>query len=148
MGKELEEILDDFEKTRLAFSSYRSKKEVVKSALLEYEARFVDLRAELRPHRKFVAAEWQKRDDKAATGIKFRIAIAIHKGEYRDKDTKELIYEKCSINQAEKFASGSDAYREFLDQRSFYKESLVNITDLRNDIDGYINLIKDILKTI
>lgn len=147
MAKELDEILDDFEATRLAFSTYRKQKEVKRNALLEYEARFVDLRSELRPHRKYVAAEWQKRDDKAATGIKFRIAIAIHRGEFKDKEGK-LVYEKCSINQAEKYASGSDKYREFLDQRSFFKESLVNITDLRNDIDGYINLIKDILKTM
>ena len=147
MAKELEQVIDDFENLRDAFSSYRKKKEVKKNALIEYEARFVDLRADLRPHRKQVAAEWQKRDDKAATGIKFRIAVAIHEGRFKN-DKGELIYDECSINQAEKFASGSQAYKEFLDQRSFYKESLVNITDLRNDIDGYINLIKDILKTI
>lgn len=146
MGKELEQVIDDFENLRDAFSSYRKKKEVKKDALIEYEARFVDLRADLRPHRKHVAAEWQKRDDKAATGIKFRIAVAIHEGNFKN-DKGELIYDECSINQAEKFASGSQAYKEFLDQRSFFKESLVNITDLRNDIDGYINLIKDILKT-
>lgn len=147
MGKELEQIIDEFENLRHAFSSYRRTKEVKKDALIEYESRFVDLRTDLRPHRKFVAAEWQKRDDKAATGIKFRIAVAIHEGQFRDENG-ELIYDECSINQAEKFASGSQKYKEFLDQRSFYKESLVNITDLRNDIDGYINLIKDILKTM
>lgn len=147
MGKELDQIIDEFDDLRNAFSSYRKKQEPKKDSLIEFEARFVDLRAELRPHRRYVASEWQKRDDKAATGIKFRIAIAIHEGKFKDKKG-ELIYDECSINQAEKFASGSQAYKEFLDQRSFYKESLVNITDLRNDIDGYINLIKDILKTI
>jgi len=147
MGKELDQIIDEFDDLRNAFSSYRKKQEPNKDSLIEFEARFVDLRAELRPHRRYVAAEWQKRDDKAATGIKFRIAIAIHEGKFKDKKG-ELIYDECSINQAEKFASGSHAYKEFLDQRSFYKESLVNITDLRNDIDGYINLIKDIIKTV
>lgn len=147
MGKELEQIIDEFENLRDAFSSYRKTKEVKKDALIEYEARFVDLKADLRPHRKYVAAEWQKRDDKAATGIKFRIAVAIHEGNFKNEQG-ELIYDECSINQAEKFASGSEAYKEFLSQRSFFKESLVNITDLRNDMDGYINLIKDILKTI
>lgn len=147
MARTLEEIIDDFDAFRVSFNDYRKHKEVLKDTLIEFEARLVDLRADLRPHRKQVAAEWQKRDDKAATGIKFRIAIAIHEGNYTDKEGK-LIYEECSINQAEKFASGSQKYKEFLDQRSFYKESLVNITDLRNDIDGYINLIKDILKTI
>lgn len=147
MGKELEQIIDEFENLRDAFSSYRKTKEVKKDALIEYEARFVDLKADLRPHHKNVVAEWQKRDDKAATGIKFRIAIAIHEGNFKD-EKGELIYDECSINQAEKFASGSEVYKEFLSQRSFFKESLVNINDLRNDMDGYINLIKDILKTI
>lgn len=147
MSRELDEIITDFDSFRESFEDFRKRKEVNKDALIEFEARLVGLRADLRPHRKHVAAEWQKRDDKAATGIKFRIAIAIHEGRFKD-EKGELIYDECSINQAEKFASGSEAYKEFLDQRSFFKESLVNITDLRNDIDGYINLIKDILKTI
>lgn len=147
MGRELEEIIEEFNQFRETFNDYRQKKEVNKNTLIEFESRLVDLRADLRPHRKLIAGEWQKRDDKAATGIKFRIAIAIHEGEYKDKKG-ELIYDPCSINQAEKFASGSESYKKFLDQRSFYKESLVNVTDFRNDIDGYINLIKDMLKTI
>ena len=146
MNRGLDEIIEEFDSFRESFSDYRKRGEQNKDTLVTYEERLVDLRADLRPHRKDVAAEWQKRDDKSATGIKFRIAIAIHRGEYKDEND-ELIYDECSINQAEKFASGSEAYMEFLDQRSFYKESLVNITDLRNDIDGYINLIKDILKT-
>lgn len=147
MNRDLEEIIEDFQSFRESFEDYRKHKEVNKDTLIEFEARLVSLRADLRPHRKEVAAEWQKRDDKAATGIKFRIAIAIHEGTYVNK-AGDLIYDQCSINQAEKFASGSDSYKEFLEQRSFFKESLVNITDLRNDIDGYINLIKDMLKTI
>ena len=146
MNRDLETIIEDFDSFRESFNDYRKNKELNKDTLIEFESRLVDLRADLRPHRKSVAAEWQKRDDKAATGIKFRLAIAIHKGEFKD-EKGELIFDECSINQAEKFASGSEKYREFLDQRSFYKESLINITDLRNDIDGYINLIKDILKT-
>lgn len=147
MSKDLDEIIEEFDSFRESFNDYRRNKDVTKDTLIEFEARLVNLRADLRPHRKEVAAEWQKRDDKAATGIKFRLAIAIHKGEFIDENG-DLIFDECSINQAEKFASGSEKYREFLDQRSFYKESLVNVTDLRNDIDGFINLIKDILKTI
>lgn len=147
MNRDLDTIIEDFDSFRESFIDYRKNKDVNKDTLIEFEARLVDLRADLRPHRKYVAAEWQKRDDKAATGIKFRIAIAINDGNFNDENGKP-IYDCKSINQAEKFASGSDKYREFLDQRSFYKEALVNVTDLRNDIDGYINLIKDILKTI
>ena len=147
MARELETIIEEFDTFRESFNDYRKTKEVKKDTLIEFEARLVDLRADLRPYRKQIAAEWQKRDDKAATGIKFRIAIAINDGTFVDGEGKP-IYDCNSINQAEKFASGSQPYKEFLDQRSFYKESLVNLTDLRNDIDGYINLIKDILKTI
>jgi len=147
MRRDLETIISDFDYFRESFNDYRKKKEINKDTLIEFEARLVDLRADLRPFRKEIAAEWQKRDDKAATGIKFRIAIAINNGTFVDEEGRQ-IFDCNSINQAEKFASGSDKYKEFLDQRSFFKESLVNITDLRNDIDGYINLIKDILKTI
>lgn len=147
MARELDTIIDDFDSFRESFNDYRKHKDVNKNTLIEFESRLVDLRADLRPHRKSAAAEWQKRDDKAATGIKFRIAIAINDGTFTD-DKGKPIYDCNSINQAEKFASGSDKYKQFLDQRSFYKEILVNVTDLRNDIDGYINLIKDILKTM
>ena len=147
MARELETIITEFDAFRDTFNIFRRTVEVKKETLIEYESRLVDLRCDLRPHRKHVAAEWQKRDDKAATGIKFRIAIAIHKGEFKDEDG-QLLYDICSINQAEKFASGSDRYKKFIEQRSFFKEALVNVTDLRNDIDGYINLIKDMLKTI
>jgi uncharacterized protein YjbI with pentapeptide repeats len=119
---------------------------VSRDSLLEYEHRFIELKSDLRPHRKYVASQWYKRDDKAATGIKFRIALAISRGSFEDKT--ETKFEPCSINQAEKIASGTDVYKEFLDQRSFYRESFINISDLRNDIDSYINLIKDILKSI
>jgi hypothetical protein len=145
--EKLNDIIEKFGEFRVSFNDYSRVKEVNKITLLEFEHRLVEMRADLRPFRKYAAAEWQKRDDKSATGIKFRIAIAIHDGTFVD-DKGELVYDTCSINQAEKFASGSQKYKEFIAQRSFYKESLVNVTDLKNDMDGYINLIKDILKTV
>ena len=147
MGRELEEIIEDFENTRLAFQSYRKKAEFQRGSLLEYQARFVDIKAELRPFKVEMVKEWIRRDDKAASAIKYRMAISIHKGEFKD-DEGELIYDPCSINQAEKFANGCDRYKQFIDQRAFYKESLTNVSDLRNDCDSFANLIKDILKTI
>jgi len=145
--RKLDEIIEDFENNRVSFKVFRDKKELSKNTLLEYQARFVDIKAELRPFKKEMVKQWIRRDDKAATAIKFRIAIAIHKGEFKDGEGK-LIYDACSINAAEKFASGSDQYKDFVDQRSFYKESLTNINDVRNDCDSFANLIKDILKTI
>ena len=147
MARELEEIVQDFEDNRISFSEFRRKGDLNKHALLEYQARFVDLKAELRPYKVEMIKEWTRRDDKAATAIKFRIALAIHQGTFKDKEGKR-IYEICSITAAEKFASGCEAYREFVDQRAFYRESMTNVTDLRNDCDSFANLIKDILKTI
>lgn len=147
MGRELDEIIEDFENTRLAFKSYRTKSELTRGALLEYQARFVDIKAELRPFKIDMVKEWTRRDDKAASAIKYRMAISIHKGDFKS-EKGELIYDACSINQAEKFANGCDRYKQFIDQRAFYKESLTNVSDLRNDCDSFANLIKDILKTI
>lgn len=145
MGRKLEEIIEEFENTELAFESYRKKSELKRHELLEYEARFVRLKSEFRPYKKLMVKEWTRRDDKAASAIKFRIAISIHKGEYKDKEGN-LIFDPCSISAAEKFASGCQSYKEFVDQRAFFKESLNNVTDLRNDCDSYVNLIKDIIK--
>ena len=80
MERELEDIIQDFENNRLAFQSYRKKSELKKEALLEYQARFIDIKAELRPIKRKMIKQWTRRDDKAATAMKFRIAIAIHKG--------------------------------------------------------------------
>lgn len=147
MVRELDKIIEDFEENRISFSEYRRKGEFSKLTLLEYQGRFVDIKAELRTYKVDMVKEWTRRDDKAASAIKYRMAIAIHEGEFKDEDDK-LIYDPCSINQAEKFASGCDRYKQFIDQRAFYKESLTNITDLRNDCDSFANLIKDMLKTV
>ena len=145
MEKKLEDILEEYENTRLAFKSYIKNKEIKKEALLEFQNRFVDLKAELRPFEKSVAAEFEKRSDKQATAIKFRIAVAIQNGDFKDEDGK-LIYDECSINQAEKYASASEPYKKFLEQKCFYKESYVNLRDVREDLNSYINLVKDYLR--
>lgn len=147
MARKLEEIIQEFEDNRISFKEFRRAGTLNKTTLLEYQGRFVELKAELRPFKVNMVKQWTRRDDKAATAIKFRLAISIHKGEYKD-EAGELVYDACSINQAEKYASGCEAYKEFVDQRAFYKESLTNISDLRNDCDSFTNLIKDILKTI
>jgi len=147
MNRELIDIIEDFEDNRISFSQFRKVGELNKHTLIEYQARFVDIKAELRPYKVEMIKEWTRRDDKAATAIKFRIAVAIHQGTFKDEKGK-LIYETCSITAAEKYASGCDKYKEFVDQRAFYKESMTNVTDLRNDCDSFANLIKDILRTV
>ncbi len=147
MGKhrELAEIITDFESEIGSYRNFTKRGDMNKHSLLEFQGRFIDLKAELRHWKKYLANEWTRRDDKAATAIKFRIAIAISRGEFKDEQG-ELIYEKCSITSAEKYASGSQAYKDFVDQRAFYRESLTNVSDLREDLSMYINEIKDRLK--
>jgi len=145
MNRTLEEIIDDYESTRMSYREFTKRGELNKQTLIEFESRFTDLRADLRPIRSKIAREYEKRSDKQATAIKFRIAVAIHEGSFLD-DTGKPVYEECSINQAEKYASSSKPYKEFLEQKCFYKESYVNITDLREDMSMFINEIKDRIK--
>ena len=54
------------------------------------------------------------------------------------------MYDKApSITNADKFAAATKQYKEFLDQRTFAKESFVNIADLREDLQGFITLCRD-----
>lgn len=131
MRRNLEEILNDFEDLRGTFRVFIRDSEVNRDALMEFQGRFNDLKADLRPHHAKVSREYSNRDDKSATAIKFRIALAISRGEHEDFDS-------CSINQAEKLASASKEYKKFLEQRVFWKESLVNVNDLRDDISSYL----------
>ncbi len=140
MGRTLDEIIADYEETRQAFRNSIKKDTVNVESLLEYQARFNDLKADIRPHKKELTLRWVRRDDKAATAIKFRIAASISNGEHD-------MYEKCSITQAEKYASGSKEYQTFIDQRGMYRAGLSNVSDLREDITSYINEIKDRLKS-
>lgn len=145
VNRELIDIISNFELEREAYRAFTSRGDLNKHTLLEFQGRFIDLKAELRHWKKYLTNEWTRRDDKAATAIKFRIAIAISKGEFKDEEGN-VIYDKCSITSAEKYASGSLEYKKFVDQRAFYKESLTNVTDLREDMNSYINEIKDRLK--
>lgn len=131
MSRNLNEVLDDFDNIRSAYRHCVQKEECSKISLMEFQGRFNDLKADLRPHHAEVSRQYTTRDDKAATAIKYRLAVAISQGEHED-------FESCSINQAEKFASASKEYKKFLEQRAFWRESLVNINDLRDDISSYL----------
>ena len=75
-----------------------------------------------------------------------------YKGKYnfvggKVEENEKPMYDKApSISNADKFAAATKQYKEFLDQRTFAKESFVNIADLREDLQGYINIVKDRLK--
>jgi len=142
MIKPLEDIIQEYEDLRENFKVFTKNSEDNKNTLLEYQHRFIDLKADLRHWHKTVGAEYARRDDKNATGIKYRIAVAISEGNFKDEEGR-LIYDKCSLSQAEKLAAGSEKYKEFLQQRTFYKESYINISDLREEISNYIVLTRD-----
>lgn len=144
--KKLEDIIEEYNELRDSFKNFISRDYTNKDSLLEYQSRFVDLRAELRPWHSKISKEYTRRDDKACTGIKFRIAVAMVRGEYAWDDEKPMYDKLPSISTAEKYASATQKYKKFLDERAFYKESVANINDLREDMLSYINLIKDKLK--
>lgn len=125
------ELIEEFDSLRHSFRDVLRSQEVSKETLLEFQSRFNDIKADLREFHSRVHREWTKRDDKAATAIKYRLAVSISRGEHEDFDS-------CSINQAEKFAPASKEYKDFLNQRAFWKESLVNVNDLRDDISSYL----------
>lgn len=140
----LEEIIEEYENTRQSFKNFTVVGDSNKDTLLEYQQRFLDLKADLRPwHTRMMHAS-EMRSDKGATAIKMRIAVAMVKNEYEFKEDEKPMYDKApSISNADKFAAATKEYKEFLDQRTFHKESFVNIADLREDLQGYITLCRD-----
>lgn len=139
----LEDIIEEYENTRQSFKNFTSKGDSSKDTLLEFQQRFIDLRADLRYwHTKMLSAS-EMRSDKNATAIKMRIAVSMVRDEYPLEEGETPMYDKApSISNAEKFAGGSKQYKEFLEQRTFYKESFVNVADLREDIQNYIILCR------
>lgn len=145
--RKLEDIIEDYENARTTLRHITSSDDNYKDALLEMQHRLLDLRADLRPwHTKMLKAS-ETRSDKASTAIKMRIAVAMVKGEYEFKEGEKPMYEKLpTISNSDKYAAATKEYKEFLEQKVFYKESFVNIADLREDISAFILLTKDKLK--
>lgn len=141
----IEDILEEYNTVRETFHNYTSVGEIKKESLNVLQEKFVSLKADLTEWKAKYASKWIKYDDKSATSIKYRIAVAISRGEFIDKDDITPI-PKTSLSTAEKLAAGSKAYKEFIEQRSFYKETFTNISETKDDIGFYINLIKDLLK--
>jgi hypothetical protein len=140
----LEEILTEYEELRGSFKNFTSVGDGNNNTLLEYQQRFLDLKADLRPwHTKMMHAA-EMRSDKGATAIKMRIAVAMVKGEYVFSEGEKPMYDKPpTMSTADKYAAATKQYKEFLKQRTFHKESFVNIADLREDLQGYITLCRD-----
>lgn len=143
----LEQVIEDFENTRASYREFTKRGDNNKDTLMEFQSRFVDIKSNLRYWRAKVMSQYTLRDEKSCTAIKFRIAVAMVRDEYEFAEGEKPMYEKApSIANAEKFASASKQYREFVEQRAFAKESLANVSDLRDDCASYIMEIRDRLK--
>lgn len=142
--RKLEEILEDFEGIRDSFNNFTKLGDANKDTLLEYQQRFLNLKTDLRPwHTKMMYAS-EMRSDKQSTAIKHRIGLAMVRDEYEFKDGETPMYEKPpTITNSEKYAAATKEYKQFLEQRAFYKESFVNVADLREDLQGFITLCRD-----
>jgi hypothetical protein len=140
----LEEILTDYEELRSSFKNFTNVGDANNNTLLEYQQRFLELKADLRPwHTKLMHAS-EMRSDKGATAIKMRIAVAMVRDEFIFEEGEKPMYDKApSISTADKYAAATKQYKEFLDQRAFHKESFVNVADLREDLQGFITLCRD-----
>lgn len=142
--KPLEEIIEEYEELRKAFKHFSTNSDGNKDSLLEFQHRFIDLKADLRYWHTQMMHASEMRSDKGATAIKMRIAVAMVKDEFEFEGGEKPMYEKPpAISNADKFAAATKQYKEFLEQRAFYKESFVNVADLREDINNYITLIRD-----
>jgi hypothetical protein len=140
----LEEIIKEYDNTRQSFKNFTNVGDANKDTLLEYQQRFLNLKADLRPWHTKMMSYAEARSDKGATAIKMRIAIAMVKDEYTFAENEKPMYEKPpTISNADKYAAATKQYKEFLDQRTFHKESFVNVADLREDLQGYITLCRD-----
>jgi hypothetical protein len=140
----LEEIITEYNETRDSFKNFTKVGDSNNGTLLEYQQKFLDLKADLRPwHTKMMHAS-EMRSDKGATAIKMRIAVAMVKDEFVFAEGEKPMYDKPpTISNADKYAAATRQYKEFLDQRTFHKESFVNIADLREDLQVYITLCRD-----
>ena len=140
----LEEIIIEFDELRKNFKHFSVNGDANKDTLLEYQQRFLDLKSDLRPwHTKMMYAS-EMRSDKQSTAIKHRIGLAMVRNEYEFKDGETPMYEKPpTITNSEKYAAATKEYKQFLEQRAFYKESFVNVADIREDLTGYITLCRD-----
>lgn len=143
----LSEILERYDQERSNFRHFIKSGDNNRETLLEFQGRFVDLKSEIRPIHSHLMGYADQRSDKAATAIKYRIAMAMMRGEYELPEGEKPLYDKTpTINSAEKYAAASKQYKTFLEQRAFAKESLTNVNDLREDLNSFINEIKDRLK--
>lgn len=138
--KSIEEIIEEFNTVKETFHNYISVGEVKKESLNTLQSKFVEIKSDLREWKSLYTRNWTRTDDKAATAIKYRIAVAISRGEFTDKGDDAPL-PRTTLSMAEKIAAGSKTYKEFVDKRAFNKETLTNLSDLREDCTSYITLI-------
>ncbi len=139
--RDLGEILAEYQDLRDSYRNFINKGDGNKGALLEFERKFVDLKADLSPWKSKLTGDYGRTDDKAATARKYRIAFEMSRGEFIDSDGAK--FDKCTLSVAEKLSPATLKYQAFIEERAFNKESLNSVSDTREDINSFINLLKD-----
>lgn len=137
--KELSEIINDYENLRKSFRDFTRNSDNNKSTLIEFEGRFIDLKADIRQYKNKIRLEYRKRGDKQATALKARIAVQISEGSFNE-------FEQCTFSKAKDLAPASNEYKIFLEESVFFEESFANLNDIYEIATLYINEIKDRIK--
>jgi len=140
MEERLKEFLLDYQTIRDSFEGFSSTSNYNMQTLLEFEERFINLKEKLIPIKAYYSGQYKKRDDKACSAIRARIAIAIKDG------THPTIEQAKTISASDTKAYASKEYKEFLDQRSAYYETYVQLDDLFQVLENYRILVKDLMR--
>lgn len=135
----LEDIIQDYENLRKSFRDFTRNSDNNKQGLIEFEGRFIDLKANLRQYKNKIRSEFRTRGDKQATALKSRIAVQISEGSFNE-------FEQCTFSKAKDLAPATDAYKIFLEESVFFEESFANLNDIYEIATLYINEIKDRIK--
>ena len=84
LGNHLASVIEDFNKDRTEYRNLVNRSEVARETLLDFQGKFTDLKARVRPIHTEIAKHYSAHDDKGATAIKYRIAYAISEGRFKD----------------------------------------------------------------
>lgn len=137
VGEKLEKFVLDYESLRKEYSQFLSSGGARdKHVLSSFQSKFNNLKGDLVQVYPYILKEQVRRDNKAMTAVKARLARAIHEGRYKDFEATN------SWNKCESLAASTDEYRDMLEQRAFWYESLETLTEIKFSIQSYISEIE------
>lgn len=111
-----------------------------RESLVMMEEQFVKAKSALRPIKADIMRFDRARGNRAASAKLAQIENSILKG------THSTIEKPSSITRATTLAKASQEYIDFLEESNESAELTSNVNDLQDEINNYINLIKDRMK--